>query len=241
MLKISKSVANRYATNKMPIRKFVANWHATNKMPISKSVANQYATNKMLICKTVYRNALIFLDKGIPYFWGNGVFLLTILIQEHYFYIIEDAFFERFNDPNLRGNKSENRPHYYAFKEEETGLYWVIPSSTKVEKYQRILESREKKKQPTDIIHMTKHLHKESVLLIQDMFPVTENYLKRNYTVGGHALKIVDTSELAEISKKANKIRALIKNKVKFGPTQPKVLEIEAALLKDIEAESSKE
>lgn len=160
---------------------------------------------------------------------------MTILVQEHYFYIIDEAFFERFKDPSLRGNDSENRPHYFAFMEEATGLYWVIPCSARVEKYRAIIKKRELQNKATDILHIPKHLHKESALLIQDMFPVTEAYLKRNYTVDGHPLKIVDKLELASISKKAKTIRALIKTGRKFTPNQVNASKIERELLKDLE------
>ena len=66
-------------------------------------------------------------------------------------------------------------------------------------------------------------------------YDITENYFKRNYTVDTHPLKIVDTTELAIINKKAKKIRELIKRGVKFTPLQVDSRKIEEALLKDLE------
>ena len=43
------------------------------------------------------------------------------------FYIIKDKFFEDMPDPYLKGNKAENRPHYYCFEDSSTGIYWMIP------------------------------------------------------------------------------------------------------------------
>lgn len=49
--------------------------------------------------------------------------VFSLLAQENYFYIISDQFFHDFPDPYLRGNYQENRPHYFAFKEESTKIY----------------------------------------------------------------------------------------------------------------------
>ena len=68
-------------------------------------------------------------------------------------------------DPYLKSNKEGNRPHYYCFKEDATGVYWMIPLSIRAEKYGKIIENKEKTGKPCDILH--------SVFLIQDMFPIT--------------------------------------------------------------------
>ena len=39
------------------------------------------------------------------------------------FYIIKEKFFEDMSDPFLKGNKGENRPHYYCFEDTHTGIY----------------------------------------------------------------------------------------------------------------------
>lgn len=95
---------------------------------------------------------------------------------EHGFYIIDDLFFKKFNDPFLKGNKSENRPHYYCFKDTNEGLYWIIPLSSRINKYQKIINQRLKNHKPCDILHIcTLSNGKQSVFLIQDMFPITQN------------------------------------------------------------------
>ena len=38
------------------------------------------------------------------------------------FYIIKDRFFEDMPDPYLKGNKAGNRPHYYCFEDNTTGI-----------------------------------------------------------------------------------------------------------------------
>lgn len=51
------------------------------------------------------------------------------------FYIIKDEFFHNMNDPYLKGNKTESRPHYYCFQDTTQGIYWMIPMSSKVKKH----------------------------------------------------------------------------------------------------------
>ena len=54
------------------------------------------------------------------------------------FYIIKDQFFEDMSDPYLKGNKSERRPHYYCFKDTKENIYWMIPLSSKIDKYRKL-------------------------------------------------------------------------------------------------------
>ena len=49
------------------------------------------------------------------------------------FYIIKDAFFKEMADPYLKGNKEENRPHYYCFEDKSSDIFWMIPLSSRVE------------------------------------------------------------------------------------------------------------
>lgn len=72
------------------------------------------------------------------------------------FYIIKDKFFEDMPDPYLKGNKAGNRPHYYCFEDTNTGIYWMIPLSSRIDKYKGIVEIKAKAGKPCDIIHIVK-------------------------------------------------------------------------------------
>src|SRR5699024_12744811 len=69
---------------------------------------------------------------------------------------IKDRFFEDMPDPYLKGNKAGNRPHYYCFEDTSTGIYWMIPLSSRIDKYRRIMEKKEKAGKPCDILHIVK-------------------------------------------------------------------------------------
>lgn len=148
-------------------------------------------------------------------------------MKETGFYIIKDKFFEDVSDPYLKRNKSGNRPHYYCFEDTNTGIYWMIPLSSRIAKYRRIAESREKAGKPCDIIHIVKLDHnRESVFLIQDMFPITEEYIEREYTIAGNHVMLTSEHTAKELERKARKVMKMLKHGVKFTPTQPNAMAI---------------
>ena len=143
------------------------------------------------------------------------------------FYIIKDIFFTDMQEPYLKGNKEENRPHYYCFEDSATGIYWMIPLSTQIDKYRKIIEKKKNAGKPCDIIHIAKLAdNRESAFLIQDMFPITEEYIEREYTIAGNPLLLTSEHVVKEIEQKARKVLSMLKRGVKFIPTQVNVLEM---------------
>lgn len=58
-------------------------------------------------------------------------------------YFVRDSFFQKVADPYLKINyDTTKRPHYFAFQDTETSLYWLVPCSSKIEKFERILEQK---------------------------------------------------------------------------------------------------
>lgn len=136
-------------------------------------------------------------------------------------------FFEDMPDPYLKGNKAGNRPHYYCFEDNTTGIYWMIPLSSRIDKFRKIIEKKEQAGKPCDILHIVKlDDSRESVFLIQDMFPITEEYIEREYTIAGNHLMLTSEHTAKVIEQKARKVLGMLKRGVKFMPTQPDVLSI---------------
>lgn len=185
----------------------------------------------MVGLQVIFKVLLESLSKKRDYFFIGG---FSLIKQENYFYIIDNQFFEDFPDPYLRGNHEENRPHYFAFKEENQKIFWIVPISSRIEKYKKIIQSKESQGKPCDILHILTVAGKEEAFLIQDMFPISEEYLKRAYTINGIPLKLVHEKDICQVRKKANKIYNLILKSVRFSPTQPNVLAIRDELLKKI-------
>ena len=147
------------------------------------------------------------------------------------FYIIKDKFFEDMSEPYLKGNKAGNRPHYYCFEDTNTGIYWMIPLSSRIDKYKRIIEKKEKAGKPCDILHIVRlDDSRESAFLMQDMFPITEQYIEREYTIAGNHLMLTSEHTIRVIEQKARKVVGMLKNGVKFTPTQPTVMAIREKL-----------
>lgn len=148
------------------------------------------------------------------------------------FYVISDRFFEDFPDPYLKGNKEENRPHYYALYDTDTGLYWMVPMSSRVGKYRKIIEKRESEGKRCDILHVAKlDNDRESAFLIQDIFPVTEEYIEREYTIASNHLRVTSEALARVIERKCRVTLGMIRKGVKFFSTQADVLSIERHLL----------
>ena len=98
------------------------------------------------------------------------------------FYIVKERFFEDMSDPFLKGNKGENRPHYYCFEDTHTGIYWMIPLSSRIDKYKRIVEKKEQAGKPCDILHIVKlDNSRESVFLIQSSVTDKWTYSQNNW------------------------------------------------------------
>lgn len=138
------------------------------------------------------------------------------------FYIIDDSFYTLVNDPYLKSNDSENRPHCYCIEKDD--FLWMIPMSSRISKYEAIINKRTQENKPNDILHIARlDDGKESVFLIQDIFPIKEEYIKREYTIGQNHLRITSESLKNEVLTKANKVIRLLEKGVRFTPTQPDI------------------
>lgn len=67
---------------------------------------------------------------------------------------------------------------------------------------------------------------RQSAFLIQDMFPITDEYIEREYTIAGNHLMLTSEHTAREIEQKAKRVLGMLKRGIKFTPTQPNVIEI---------------
>ncbi len=65
-----------------------------------------------------------------------------------------------------------------------------------------------------------------TAIRIQDMFPITEEYIEREYTIAGNHLMLTSEHTAREIERKARKVMGMLKRGIKFTPTQPDVMSI---------------
>ena len=103
----------------------------------------------------------------------------------------------------------------------------MIPLSSRIDKFRKIIEKKEQLGKHCDILYIVKlDDSRESVFLIQDMFPITEEYIEREYTIAGNHLMLTSEHTAKVIEQKARKVLGMLKRGVKFMPTQPDVLSI---------------
>ena len=116
-------------------------------------------------------------------------------VQTGYLYHIKDEFFERINNRGLMINheKGHSRPSYLAIKDEE--ILWLIPLSTKVDKYKSIIEKKEKKYGSCKTILIKKIAGRKQVILIQNAFPTLEKYIQSRHTIDGKFVKVSSAVE----------------------------------------------
>ena len=125
-------------------------------------------------------------------------------------YFIKDSFFDVIDDSELMQNKENGnkRPCYYCFKSKEyDSIIWFIPVSTKIDKYQKIYDKKLQKqiklgKTPSiDTIVFGNVANTYSAFLIQNMFPVTEEYIESQYIKNKVAIKLSNKLQNEIISK----------------------------------------
>lgn len=100
------------------------------------------------------------------------------------------------------------RPTYFCIKNENTNILWFIPMSSKVEKYKKIRDEKIKKYGSCDTILIRKFLGKESVFLLQNMFPTIEKFVDHSHIVNGEETKVINQIAV-DIERVFNKLMRL--------------------------------
>lgn len=126
-------------------------------------------------------------------------------------YHIKEEYFEKVNDTTLMRNHENGkaRPTYFCIKNENTNILWFIPMSSKVEKYKQIRNLKISKYGNCDTILIKKFMGKESVFLLQNMFPTIEKYVDHNHIVNGEETKVIN-QVANEIESVFNKVMKLV-------------------------------
>ncbi len=111
-------------------------------------------------------------------------------VKTGYLYHIRDEFFDAVNDPKLMTNheRGKKRPTYFTIKDKN--ILWFIPLSSKVEKYQKIINRKIEKYGFCNTIFIRKILGKDSVILFQNAFPTLEKYIDHVHTYNGVPAKV---------------------------------------------------
>ena len=125
-------------------------------------------------------------------------------IKTGYLYHIKDEYFDVVNDENLMQNheKGKKRPTYFTIKDKD--ILWFIPISSKVGKYQIIIDKKIEKYGFCNTIIIRKIADEDAAILLQNAFPTLEKYIDHVHTVDGVPLKVPTDLQ--------NEIKSLFKN-----------------------------
>lgn len=134
-----------------------------------------------------------------------------MVVIQYGLYNILDKYFEDFKNDFFEDNKTENRPHYLSFKDKDD-IIWFVPISSQVEKYKKKIERDEEKygKDKCIFYYICKIAGSESVFLIGNMFPVTEKYIKKPYTLSNVHYIVKNKFDINNINKRINKYLILV-------------------------------
>ena len=163
---------------------------------------------------------------------------------ENKLYFIKDEYFDKYECEDNKGNKQadkdgeHNRPCYYAFKEND--IYWMIPISSEVEKYEKEYQKSIDKYGKCDTISFVYVKGNKNAALIQNMIPVTNKYIDKIYTYFGTDIPIeINEKKKKELNAKARKVVrfARIGKKLTFTP----ILDFEKRLIEELNIETNKD
>ena len=152
---------------------------------------------------------------------------------EGYVYHIKDEFFSKVQDRKLMQNKENGnfRPTYFCLRDPQTSLLWMIPMSSRCQKYQAIYEKQRKKYGKCITIVMGEYGGKKAAFLLQNMFPTSDYYLDHIHTINGNPVP-VNSAIQKVIHSDFQQVRQLLRRNVKI--VFPDVKRIEGIMLNEL-------
>ena len=127
-------------------------------------------------------------------------------IKTGYLYHIKDEYFDIVDDDTLMKNheRGKKRPTYFTIKDKD--ILWFIPISSKVDKYQKIIDKKIEIYGFCNTIIIRKIADEYSAILLQNAFPTLEKYIDHVHTVNGVPLNVPTDLQ--------NEIKSLFKNMI---------------------------
>lgn len=109
-----------------------------------------------------------------------------------YAYHVKDSYFAYAKDPFLMQNKEDGnyRPTLYCVKDEATDLYWMVPITSQYEKFSAIREKIVNSGKQCKGIVLGEYDGCKAAFLIQNMFPVTKEYIDHIHTKNGNPVPV---------------------------------------------------
>lgn len=148
-------------------------------------------------------------------------------------YIVSDDFFAKYDpEHKLMLNKNEHRP-YYCGLTLSSGIVWLVPLSSRVDKYQKSISLIELKRGKGSCVfyYIAKVKSEERAFLIGDAFPCTEKYIKKPFTIAGQPYVVQNKNDVVAIRKRLSRFLSLVRS----GKLHPNadIIAIEKSLLRE--------
>ena len=131
---------------------------------------------------------------------------MNMEIKTGYLYHIKDEYFDVVNDDNLMQNheKGKKRPTYFTIKDKN--ILQFIPISSKIDKYQKIIDKKVERYGVCNTIIIRKIADNDAAILLQNAFPTLEKYIDHVHTIDGVPLSVPTDLQ--------NEIKRLFKNMI---------------------------
>lgn len=152
-------------------------------------------------------------------------------ITEGRFYFVDDSFFAFAGDPLLMSNKEDGikRPCFLAI-EQGDGIIWMVPVTSKVAKFRSIYARKICSHGKCDTLVFGSLLGRDCVFLIQNIFPITSEFLSGEYIQTSNGVPVaVPAPVAADVKSKAKKVLAMVKHGTR-GLVFPDVIDLERRL-----------
>ena len=134
-------------------------------------------------------------------------------IKVGYVYHIKSLYFERVQDDKLmRNHEGESfRPTYFCLKDKKTGLLWVVPMSSRVNKYQVVIDKDTERYGKCVKIVVANYADKPTAFLFQNMFPILPKYFNHVHTIAGRPMAVHHSIQ-SKLTRSFNEMRHLHAN-----------------------------
>ena len=164
--------------------------------------------------------------------------MTELRIEPGYVYHIKDSYFATAQDGKLMRNHEGGalRPTYFCLRDKKTKLLWMIPMSSRVDKYREIIERETARYGRCLKILVARYGDGTSAFLFQNMFPILPKYINHTHTIGGIPMAVNPVVQ-DEIVQQFKEVRRLYARGVRM--VFPDINRLERLMLDELAADEA--
>jgi hypothetical protein len=171
---------------------------------------------------------------------GNHAQMNESDIKPGYVYHIKDTYFDAAKDDKLMRNYEGGsyRPTYFCVKDEKTGLLWVIPMSSRTEKYTAFMQKDVDRYGECLKIVIGEYANVNAAFLLQNMFPILPKYIDHIHLVKQNPVPVNSRLQTV-IDRNFRELLRLHRRGIKIIFTD--ILRLEKMMLDELAADTEKQ